>query len=383
MLVAGAGAVAERRIPRLMQVGARVRVVAPGATDAIRAWALEGRLEWAQREVVDADLDDVWYAIAATNSQTANDAVGRGAERRRIFCVRSDAADHGSAWTPASADVGDVTVGVIGNRDPRRSKAVKEAVVRALTSDPAPLEFPAGSVVLVGGGPGDPGLMTTAGLAAIRGADVIIHDRLGPLELLAEARDDAEIIHVGKVPHGPFTPQEEINRLLVDRARKGLRVVRFKGGDNYVFGRGGEEWLECATAGVPVRVIPGVTSAVSVPALAGIPVTHRHLSQGFCVVSGHVAPDDPRSSVDWGSLARSGLTIVILMGVRVLAEIADELLSQGLDASTPAAVVEEGTTARQRTLRTNLGRLGSDAASARVRPPAIVVVGAVAGLELT
>lgn len=244
-------------------------------------------------------------------------------------------------------------------------------------------EFAPGTVVLVGGGPGDPGLMTVAGLSAIQQADVIVHDRLGPLELLDEAADGAEVINVGKIPRGAYTPQEEINRLLVDRALQGLRVVRLKGGDNYVFGRGGEEWLACAEAGVPVRVIPGVTSAVSVPAMAGIPVTHRSLSQGFCVVSGHVAPDDERSAVDWGALARCGLTIVILMGVHNLAHIAQALIAGGMEPGTAAAVVADGTTPGQRTIRSRLDRVSDEAAGADVRPPAIVVVGAVAGLTLS
>ncbi|MHA6512852.1 uroporphyrinogen-III C-methyltransferase [Tessaracoccus sp. Z1128] len=243
-------------------------------------------------------------------------------------------------------------------------------------------EFAPGSVILVGGGPGDPGLMTVAGLAAIREADVIVHDRLGALQCMEEARRGAEIVNVGKIPRGDFTPQEEINALLIDRARRGLRVVRLKGGDNYVFGRGGEEWLACRDAGVPVRVIPGVTSAVSVPALAGIPVTHRGLTQGFVVVSGHVPPSDPRSEVNWGALAAGNLTIVVLMGVQNLPEIADVLQRHGLPGDTPAAVVADGTTPGQLALRASLAGIPAAAANADIRPPAIVVIGAVAALEL-
>lgn len=224
--------------------------------------------------------------------------------------------------------------------------------------------------------------MTVAGQRAIREADVIVHDRLGALQWLDEARPDAEKINVGKIPRGEFTPQERINEILIDRARRGLRVVRLKGGDSFVFGRGGEEWLACEAAGVPVQVIPGVTSAVGVPAMAGIPVTHRGLTQGFVVVSGHVAPDDPRSDVDWAALARSGLTLVILMGVQNLPAIADTLLQAGLDAGTPAAVIADGTTAAQTTLRGVLGSIGAEAELAAITPPAIVVVGAVAGLNL-
>lgn len=242
---------------------------------------------------------------------------------------------------------------------------------------------PVGSVTLVGGGPGDPGLMTIAGLRALQEADVVLHDRLGPLELLAECPAGAEIVNVGKIPRGEFTPQEEINRLLVDRARQGKRVVRLKGGDNYVFGRGGEEWLACAEAGIPVRVVPGVTSAVSVPALAGIPVTHRSLSQGFCVVSGHVPPGDERSDVDWQALAASGLTVVILMGVHNLPAIAAALVDGGLPPSTPTAIVADGSTPGQRTLRSPLGSVADEAAAAGIAPPAIIVVGTVAGLDLS
>jgi uroporphyrin-III C-methyltransferase len=239
-----------------------------------------------------------------------------------------------------------------------------------------------GAVVLVGGGPGDPGLITVAGLNAIRQADVIVHDRLAPLACLREARADAEIVGVGKIPRGAQTPQEEINRILVDRAQAGRRVVRLKGGDSFVFGRGGEEWQACAAAGVPVTVIPGVTSAVAVPELAGIPVTHRSLSQGFTVVSGHVPPDDPRGDVDWDALANAGTTLVILMGVRHLPAICDRLLAAGLAPDTPGAVVASGCAPDMAVVRGPLADLPGLTADAGVQPPAIVVIGAVAALRL-
>ncbi len=239
-----------------------------------------------------------------------------------------------------------------------------------------------GTVVLVGGGPGDPGLITLRGLAAIRTADVIVHDRLAPLECLQEARPDAEIVPVGKVPRGHQTPQERINEILVDRALRGLAVVRFKGGDNFVFGRGSEEWQACAAAGVPVRVIPGVTSAVAVPGLAGIPVTHRSLTQGCTIVSGHVPPRDPRSTVNWPALATANTTLVILMGVTYFGDIAAELVSGGMPPDTPAVVIENGASPAQRMLHGTVTTLPGLAAEQRIRPPAIVVVGAVAGLDL-
>ncbi len=234
-----------------------------------------------------------------------------------------------------------------------------------------------GEVVLVGGGPGDPGLLTVAGLEAISSADVIVCDRLAPLDSLRHARPQARIIHVGKIPHGPYTPQEQINAILVEHARQGRTVVRFKGGDNYVFGRGGEEWLACAQAGVPVRVIPGVTSSVAGPALAGIPVTHRSLSQGFIVVSGHVGPDDPRSDVEWGALARSGLTIVVLMGVATLPSIADHLIRHGLDPQTPAATIADAGHPGMRVVRARLDAIAERTDAARIEPPAVTVIGAV------
>lgn len=232
-----------------------------------------------------------------------------------------------------------------------------------------------GRVTLVGGGPGDPGLLTVAGLDAIRHADVIVYDRLAPLAALAQARKTADLINVGKIPRGSSTPQEDINALLVERARAGEHVVRFKGGDNFVFGRGGEEWLACVEAGVPVDVVPGVTSAVAVPALAGIPVTHRSLSQGFCVISGHVPPGDARSSIDWGRLATSGLTIVILMGVANLNAITTELRTHGMPAATPAACVADGATTAQCSVVATLDSLARAVADAQLTPPAITIIG--------
>jgi len=240
-----------------------------------------------------------------------------------------------------------------------------------------------GTVVLVGGGPGDPDLITVGGLRAVQQADVILYDRLAPADVLAQARPDAELVNVGKIPRGHQTSQTEINRLLVAHAHAGRRVVRLKGGDNFVFGRGGEECQACAAAGVPVRVIPGVSSALAAPALAGIPVTHRTLSQGFTVVSGHVPPGDPRSSVDWAALAHGRTTLVILMGVTYLPEIVARLLDAGLDADTPAAIVSRGSTPDASVLRGTLGTIVDLEREAGIEPPAITVVGDVAGLDLS
>lgn len=239
-----------------------------------------------------------------------------------------------------------------------------------------------GRVLLVGGGPGDPGLLTVAGRDALAAADVVVTDRLAPLAAIDEHAPQAEVVHVGKIPRGAFTPQERINELLLEHARAGRTVVRLKGGDGYLFGRGGEEWQACTAAGIPIEVVPGVSSAFAVPALAGIPVTHRGLSQGVAVVSGHVAPEDPRSEVDWDALATSGLTIVVLMGVATLGSIAEALVAAGLPADTPAACIADGASPKQRSVRAPLSQIASAADEGGFAPPAITVIGdVVAALE--
>lgn len=236
---------------------------------------------------------------------------------------------------------------------------------------------PAGRVLLVGGGPGDPGLLTVAGRDALAAADVVVTDRLAPLAAIAEHAPHAEVVHVGKIPRGEFTPQERINELLLEHARAGRTVVRLKGGDGYLFGRGGEEWNACTDAGIAVEIVPGVSSAFSVPALAGIPVTHRGLSQGVAVVSGHVSPEDPRSEVDWAALATSRLTIVVLMGVATLGAIAEALVAAGLPADTPAACIADGASPQQRVVRAPLSRIATAADTGGFGPPAITVIGEV------
>lgn len=236
-----------------------------------------------------------------------------------------------------------------------------------------------GSVTLVGGGPGDPGLVTVAGREAIEQADVIITDRLAPLAALAWARPDVEIIDVAKIPGGRSTSQDEINQLLVEHAKSGKNVVRFKGGDNFVFGRGSEELLACIHAGIEARAIPGVSSAIAAPASAGIPVTHRGLTQGFTVISGHVPPGHPDSTLDYAALATSGTTIVVLMGVRTLSTICAALADGGLDLDTPAAVIADGTMPSQRVIRATLSTI--DEAAADIGAPAVAVIGHVADID--
>lgn len=248
---------------------------------------------------------------------------------------------------------------------------------------PAPETAPRrGRVTLVGGGPGDPELVTVAGMRALQEADVVVYDRLAPQACLAAARPDAKLVDAGKEPRRERTTQEAINDVIVREALAGKHVVRFKGGDPFVFGRGGEEWQACADAGIPVRVVPGVSSAIAVPAAAGIPVTHRTLTQGFTVVSGHVPPEDPRCTVDWDAIARSGTTLVLLMAVANLAAITRRLLAAGLGSATPAAVVTRGWVPGTSVLRAPLAQLAAAAADAGVTAPAVVVVGDVVDLRL-
>lgn len=237
-----------------------------------------------------------------------------------------------------------------------------------------------GEVVLVGGGIGDPGLITVAGLQELRTAEVVVHDRLAPLALLEGL--SAELIDVGKIPRGEFTPQERINQVLIEQAGAGRKVVRLKGGDSFVFGRGGEEWLACAEAGISVRSVPGISSSIAAAELAGVPVTHRGLSQGFTVVSGHVAPGDPRGDLDWAALARTGTTLVILMGVGTLPKICSTLIEEGLSPDTPAITVADAGLPSMRHVRAPLAEIADTVEREGLGAPAVTVIGAVAGLRL-
>lgn len=237
-----------------------------------------------------------------------------------------------------------------------------------------------GKVTLVGGGPGSPGLLTADGWAALQTADVVLYDRLAPLAVLQDLQ--AKLIDVGKIPRGQSTAQDAINELLIAEARRGNHVVRLKGGDPFVFGRGSEECQACAEAGVQVTVVPGVSSAIAAPGLAGIPLTHRGITQGFTVVSGHVGPGNPASAVDWAALARANTTLVVLMGVATLASIATTLIGQGMAGATPAAVIADAGLPSQRVLRAPLEDIAAAAADAQVAPPAVTVIGQVAELDL-
>lgn len=376
VVVVGGGHVAQRRIPAFLATGADVTVVSPEVTPAIEG--LAGELTLVLRDFADSDLDGAWYVVAATDDPEVNARVAAAAEGRHTFCVRADDALGGTAWTPAVGHHGSVTVGVLGNREPRKSAALRDDIVTALRdghlSASDALDRSPG-VVLVGGGPGEPELVTVAARHALASADVVVADRLAPRELLDELGPHVELIDVAKLPRGRSASQDHINEVIVDRARAGKRVVRFKGGDNFVFGRGFEELLACAAAGVPVTVVPGLTSAIAVPARVGIPVTHRGVAHEFTVISGHIPPGHPDSLVAWDAVACLRGTLVLLMAVDNAPAIAEVLLAGGRDAATPVAVIVDGTMPTERTVLSSLGALADDLAAHEVVPPAIIVIG--------
>ncbi|GAA2052752.1 uroporphyrinogen-III C-methyltransferase [Catenulispora yoronensis] len=383
-VVIGGGPVAQRRVLGLLEAQAEVLVVAPEATPALEALADGGEVRWEARPYRDGDLAQAWYAVAAADDPAVNAAVAREAEAGRVFCSRADSAEDSTAWTPAVGRHDGVTVAVIGGGDPRRAVDLRDGVLEGLRAGTLAAPHHRGrtpGVALVGGGPGDPDLITVRGRRLLAEADVVVADRLGPRGLLDELASDVEIIDASKIPYGRALAQEAINEVLIERAKAGKFVVRLKGGDPFVFGRGFEEVLACAEAGVPCSVVPGITSSISVPALAGIPVTHRGVAHEFTVVSGHVAPDHPKSLVDWAALGRMTGTLVILMGIERIAAISATLIAHGRDPETPVAVVQEGTLPGERRVRTTLGLVEAAVAEAGIRPPAIVVVGPVVALS--
>ncbi|MGA6152552.1 uroporphyrinogen-III C-methyltransferase [Stenotrophomonas sp. NPDC087984] len=384
VVVLGAGQVAQRRLPALIAAGADILLISPSATASVEAMAEAGEVRWERRRYQQGDFEGAWYVLITTDDPEANATASAEAEARRIWCVRSDDAEAASAWTPATGRSEGVTVAVLTGQDPRRSAAVRDAVVEGLRDGTlaAPRHRTRGPrVALVGGGPGDPDLITVRGRRLLAEADVVVADRLGPRDLLDELPPHVEVIDAAKIPYGRFMAQEAINHALIEHARAGKSVVRLKGGDPFVFGRGMEEAEALAEAGIPCTVVPGISSSISVPGAAGIPVTHRGVAHEFTVVSGHVAPDDPSSLVDWAALARLRGTLVLLMAVEKIGAIAATLVAHGRAADTPVAVVQEGTTPAQRRVDATLATVGERVAAEGVRPPAVVVIGDVVALS--
>lgn len=365
VLVVGGGAVAARRTRVLLEAGAVVDVVASETVDGFPDAPVR------RRPFRPDDVDGAWLVLACTGA--VDDEVAAACEQRRVWCVRADDAGRSAAWVPAVGRVDDVVVSVTAGRDPRRAVALRDALALQLETGALPLRRSrtgAGSVALVGGGPGDPGLLTVRGRRLLAQADVVLRDRLAPeVDLPA----GVEVVDVGKDPSGSSVPQESIEQEMVARALAGQRVVRLKGGDVHLFARGIEEVAACVQAGVPVEVVPGVSSAFAVPASAGIPVTARGVAQSVSVVSAHLPPGHPSSTVDWAALARLGGTVVLLMAVGRLGDACRALMAAGRAPTTPVAVVQDGTLPSERAVVTTLAWAEQDAAG--LSSPAVVVVG--------
>jgi uroporphyrin-III C-methyltransferase/precorrin-2 dehydrogenase/sirohydrochlorin ferrochelatase len=425
-LVVGGGAVAERKALQLLAAGARVTVNAPALSPALEPARAEGRIQVAHGPFDPALVPGQLLVIAATSDRAVNHAVADAARAALRLCnVVDDPAvstfispsvvdrsplliavsSGGQApvlarlvrqrlerWLPArlAALAGwagiweDVLAGVLDARtgpaqaviDGRTEEA--DAALLQLLRQPADAPAPAGEAWIVGAGPGDPGLITASGLHCLQHADVVLHDRLVEPALLAFARRDAELVDVGKTGGAPSTSQARINDLLVAHVRAGQRVCRLKGGDPYVFGRGSEEALALAAAGLPFRVIPGVTAASGCGAYAGIPLTHRDAAHAVTFVTAHLgAGEEP----DWQRIAALGQTLVVYMSGRRLAAVSDALRQHGRPGDTPAAVVMGGTTAGQRVVAGTLGDIAGRAAAAGIASPAILYVGDVVALH--
>lgn len=377
VVVIGGGHVATRRTLSLVEANARVTVISPIISDSLHSAVGRGEVTWLQRGYERGDLDGAWLVQTATASAEIDEQVAIDADARQIWCLKGGDPENATAWSPAVARIDDVMVAVSGGGDAGRASALRDGVAAALQSGDLPMRHkthhPEGFVALVGGGPGDPGLLTTRGRRLLAEADVVIIDRLAPHGVLQELAEDVEVIDVGKMPDHHPIPQDAINDLLVDRARKGKVVVRLKGGDPYVFGRGGEELIACQEAGVHVEVVPGVTSAIAVAAAAGIPVTHRGVSRGFTVLTAH---DDianiPQTNAH---------TIVLLMGVRRLRASCTALVEGGNDPETPVAIVESGCTPDQRVTIGTLTNIADRADEIGAKPPAVAIIGGVVRLS--
>ncbi|WP_347354802.1 uroporphyrinogen-III C-methyltransferase [Intrasporangium sp.] len=371
-----------RRVAAFVEDGARVRVIAPYLCEDLLDLVHAGDVAWHVRDYAGpSDLHGAWLVHTATGDRAVDRVVAADADAAHVWCVNATSAATTRAGVPARARVttpdGTVTVAAHADGDPGLARTVRDGVEQLLATGRLDLRRHrarrgTGWVALVGGGPGADGLLTARGHELLRSADVVVLDRLAPRGLVARLPESVEVIDVGKTPgHHPI-PQDRINELLVEQARLGRAVVRLKGGDPYVLGRGGEERLACEAAGIPVEVVPGVTSAVSVPAAAGIPVTHRGIARGFTVVTSHDEILALPSGTDH--------TLVLLMGVSRLRDTVALLVEHGRDPATPVAIVERGWTPTQRTTTGTLATIADLANEREVASPAVIVVGDVVRL---
>ena len=437
VLVVGGGEVAERKVRLLLEAGARVDIVARELlANELSAWVSEGSASCRAREFDESQLDGATLVVAATSDGTLNERVASAARARQLLCNVVDDAERSSFIVPAIVDRSPLVIAISsGGVAPVLARLARERIevlfdesfgalarlladwrgrikfalpdvsarrrfyeravrgrvaelVRSRKPEAAGMEIerqlsepsqPAkGSVVLVGAGPGDPGLLTLNALRALQEADVILHDRLVSDAVLALARRDAERISVGKAAGAHSVPQSRIHELLVEHAMAGRRVVRLKGGDPFVFGRGGEELEVLARHGIPFEVVPGITAAIGCAAYAGIPLTHRDHAQSVRFVTAHCG--ESADTLDWASLAQPRQTVALYMGVAAVGRIAGQLLAHGRAATTPVAIVENGSRPDQRVTLTTLAALDDVARRADIQSPALLIVGEVAAL---
>ncbi|WP_288874934.1 siroheme synthase CysG [uncultured Kosakonia sp.] len=433
-LLVGGGDVAERKARLLLDAGAQLTVNALSFIPQFTAWAAEGMLTLVEGEFSETLLDECWLAIAATDNDAVNQRVSDAAEARRIFCNVVDAPKEASFIMPSIIDRSPLMVAISsGGTSPVLARLLREklesllpqhlghvakfagqlrsrvkrhfatmserrrfweklfvndrlaqslanqnmAAVETITEQmlTEPLDN-RGEVVLVGAGPGDAGLLTLKGLQQIQQADVVVYDRLVSDEIMNLVRRDADRVFVGKRAGYHCVPQEEINQILLREAQSGKRVVRLKGGDPFIFGRGGEELETLCHAGIPFSVVPGITAASGCSAYSGIPLTHRDYAQSVRLVTGHLKTG---GELDWANLAAEKQTLVFYMGLNQAAAIQEQLIAHGMQADMPVALVENGTSVQQRVVSGALSQLGELAQ--QVKSPSLIIVGRVVALR--
>lgn len=433
-LLVGGGEIAERKARLLLSTGARLTVNAPQFSEQFHLWAERGQVTLVNSEFTPSLLADKWLVIAATDCMEVNKHVYQCADQQRIFCNVVDSPNHASFIMPSIIDRSPMIVAVSsGGKAPVLARLLREKLeallpqhlgqlaqlagslrqrvkqrfthlgtrrrfwekflthdrlaqslansdtvlanqhVEQLFSEPLNAQ---GEVVLVGAGPGDAGLLTLKGLQQLQQADVIVYDRLVSEEIMALVRRDATRIFVGKDPGRHSLTQEKINQILLEQAQQGLRIVRLKGGDPFIFGRGGEELEALAAAGIPFSVVPGVTAASGCAAYSGIPLTHREHAQSVCFITGHVKTDN---QLNWAQLAAKQQTLVFYMGLSQACEIQHQLMAHAMPATTPVAVIENGTSVHQRVIEGELAQLGDLATQAT--SPSLIIVGSVVSLR--
>ncbi|MFE4111012.1 siroheme synthase CysG [Kosakonia sp. YIM B13611] len=433
-LLVGGGDVAERKARLLMDAGARLTVNALTFAPQFTVWAEEGMLTLIEGEFRETLLDMCWLAIAATDDEAVNQRVSDAAEQRRIFCNVVDAPKQASFIMPSIIDRSPLMVAVSsGGTSPVLARLLREKLESLLPQHLGHVahfagklrsrvkkQFPSmserrrfweklfvndrlaqslanqdttavekiteqllaepldnrGEVVLVGAGPGDAGLLTLKGLQQIQQADVVVYDRLVSDEIMNLVRRDADRVFVGKRAGYHCVPQEEINQILLREAQSGKRVVRLKGGDPFIFGRGGEELETLCHAGIPFSVVPGITAASGCSAYSGIPLTHRDYAQSVRLVTGHLKTG---GELDWANLAAEKQTLVFYMGLNQAATIQAQLMAHGMQVDMPVALVENGTSVQQKVVSGALSQLGELAQ--QVQSPALIIVGRVVGLR--